>query len=63
MLSMDLGFQECGLAPLPGRGQKTEALLEGEGGRGRVREAGPGTLPDRLTQTLWEAEKLPARWP
>lgn len=33
------------------------------GGRGRVREAGPGTLPDRLTQTLWEAEKLPARWP
>lgn len=28
MLSMGPGFQECGLAPLPGKGQKTEALLE-----------------------------------
>lgn len=56
MLSVSLEFQECGLAPLPGRGQKTEALLEGEAG-------GLGPLPDRLTQTLREAEKLPARWP
>lgn len=39
---MGLGFQECGLAPLPGRGQKTEALLEGEGGEGR-----PGGDPSR----------------
>ena len=33
----------------------------GEGGRGR--EGGAGSLPDRLTQTLREAEKLPTRWP
>lgn len=34
VLSMGPGFQECGLAPLPGRGQKTEAPLEGKGGGG-----------------------------
>lgn len=37
MHSVGPGFQECGLAPLPGKGQKTEALLEGEGGKGRTR--------------------------
>lgn len=35
MLSMGTGIQERGLAPLPGRGQKTEAPLEGKGGVGR----------------------------
>lgn len=35
MLSVGPGIQERGLAPLPGRCQRTEAPLEGEGGVGR----------------------------
>lgn len=47
-----LGSQACGLAPLPGRGQKTEVLLEA--GRERGGWAPPGQT-DSSPQRGWEA--------